>query len=808
MVLNFERDLRQFSEAETLKSSGAQNYLEAWCRANGDIRLTFLSREEWESVMVEKPLIETGENVVVTVPDDLKLWEVFGVVDLIDEVIDVEPEQANKEKSKLKNTINMFRQSALYLRQYVYLIDWAEDEQPAKELAQNLAKEFYGFSRSLLKKRQVTKTYGDIPQVDFVGVTVGSEEEVRVLEKSKYEVETWLIGIDFLRKHYDRLQKKLGRQPTINEVEIERQKMIKTFFKALSRECFDQVDFKNIEEDDAELADISWREYAVVFLGVPDEELSEGEKQEKSKLEANFLQTRAWKKIGPNLLLQLSTTLGIKQIFAKPVSEMEQAIFRRGKNQLIQSLKEAPEQEPEVKDNAVIKLLKQGFGLDVEAKRKLLTEKLQVERLKSELIELRNGSATQEQISEKELSIVDLIQEEVSQYEYDLTSSLPQEVAVREKINCVGAVLISGMLFEAVGIKYLVGAVEGHAINFVVTSDDEIHFRDMRIPEHNCKLGSDQFDVNNLTKLREFVKAGEPDVLHVDSDVDWYIRVSLGSQKFDPNLEIFQGEKGVYSMVMNNFSLFAGELAGYDIFDTEAVTECLESYLDSVPNDWTMTYNLIMRYIDAELTDAAALYLYRLEQMKPDSSNNMIAWTALFLKIDRFDLAIEACRNGLTKNSKNAFLWDLLLDIYSENDEVENYLSTCFQARFNLDFAGFTQKAIDLLVKEERYGDALKQDQLLIDQFPDNTDFWLQHLEHKARVFTNDETIYRQLCDWYWRAGNNEKVWEIVLLAGRHNAGELWMAELLLDYRALVGGESVGAEVDAQQADFDIPALV
>jgi hypothetical protein len=73
---------------------------------------------------------------------------------------------------------------------------------------------------------------------------------------------------------------------------------------------------------------------------------------------------------------------------------------------------------------------------------------------------------------------------------------------------------------------------------------------------------------------------------------------------------------------------------------------------------------------------------------------------------------------------------------------------------------------------------------------------------------SHDEMTYRQLCDWYWRAGNNEKVWDVVLLAGSNNSSEPWMSELLLDYQALVGGESSDAVAEAEQAGFDIPALV
>lgn len=107
MVLNFERDLKQYTEVEAFRSAGAQNYLEAWCRANGGMRLHFLPRPEWEEVMENAPLIQNGENVEVTVPDDLKPWEVLAVVDLVDEVVD-EPEKAKQEKDKLKkNSLNV-----------------------------------------------------------------------------------------------------------------------------------------------------------------------------------------------------------------------------------------------------------------------------------------------------------------------------------------------------------------------------------------------------------------------------------------------------------------------------------------------------------------------------------------------------------------------------------------------------------------------------------------------------------------------------------------------------------------------------
>lgn len=817
MVLSFERDLKQYTGVEAFRSTGAQNYLEAWCRANGGMRLHFLPRPEWEEVMENAPLIQNGENVEVTVPDDLKPWEVLAVVDLVDEVVD-EPEKAKQEKDKLKKTVSMFRRSAIYLRHYIDLIEWSEDEQPAKELAQDLAREFYQFSRSLLRKKRVFRNYNNIPRIDLIGNDINDEDKFRQLEQDKYEVEAWLTGTDFLLRHFSRLQARLGREPTVDEVEVQRQKMLKTFFKSLSRERFDQLDFKNIEEDDMDLADTSWREYSVVFLGVPEDELSEREKQEKSQLEKNFLQTRFWKKVGPNLLLQLSTVLRVKQIFSKPVSEMEKVIFRKGKNNLIQALKEAPGTDPEQQDGAVIDLLKDGFGLNVEEERKLLAEKIEVERLKKELQELKDNGASLEIVSQKELEIVDLIQAEVSQYQYELTASMPAEIAVREQVNCVGAVLVSGMLFDAIGIKYLVGLVKGHTANFVVTTDNQVHFRDMRISAHNCKIDGEQFDETNLAKLNELVELGEPDVINITANKDWYKKISLYNGVPDPRIQIFQPEQGIYSMVMNNFSFVANGSANYGFLDVEVLTTAIENYLDFVPNDALMIGNLAILYIDQGFTEAAALYLYRLEQISPNSSDNMLLWATLFMKIDRFDLAIEACRGGLIINSQNQELWEMLLEIYGENDEVDNYLSTCFQARFNVDFVGFTQKAINLLVKENRYEEALKQDQHLLDQLPDSIDLWVQYLEHRMKVFVNEESTYRQLCDWYWNTQNYQRVWEVVLAAATHNSGAEWMTELLEDYRFFCGQKGIEVSTDIifpnddlsekDEADFDIPALV
>lgn len=732
MAVIFERDLQQFSQAEYLKPESTRSYLETWCYVNGDLRLVFLPRSEWLDKVEAGLLIEDDWGVEqVAVPEDLKLWEMLGLVDLLNDLSVSDRDQFQREHQRLREAVLQFRQTALYLKNYVELIDWSDDEMEAKNLAASIAAQFYQFSRSLLKGKPTGASYEKIPKVDFVGENLTAESEVRALEKTKYEIEGRLMGVDFVRKHYDRLEKRLGRPPSIDEVEAKRQSLFKIFFKALSRDYSEQLDFQNLEIPDPERAEQAWREYSVAFLGVPESELSEAEKRAKINLQADFLQTKPWS-VGPNLLLQLSTVLGMKSLLALPMVEMEQAIFRRGKKQLLHSLR-APQPETEIvsgedKDQAVTRLLDEEFGLNVDRDRQLLAKKLEIERLGTELAELKNKGVPESKIAAKELEIVDLIQAEISQYQYATGLSMPNEVVQIEQVNCVGAVLVSGMLLEAVGIRYLVGGVNNHAVNIILTSDGELHFRDMRITEHNCVLSAEQFGENQLAKIKLFAETGAPAVLRTNAEPNWYRQVSLSQDSYpEPHVEFFQPNEGVYAMIIDNFTLAQPEFLVGSRLDEKSSAAAIENYLNFMPDDSRMIDALIERYLDLNLIEGAILYLHRLEQLTPGRSRNFGRWASLFIKIERPDLAIEACRQGLVINPLRLDFWEVMAEIHQERGEVENQLATYFQARFHLDFAGFTKKAIDLLVGEGRVEEALTQYELLLNEFPDDQSLWQEY---------------------------------------------------------------------------------
>ena len=191
-------------------------------------------------------------------------------------------------------------------------------------------------------------------------------------------------------------------------------------------------------------------------------------KRDSSKEE--WEKSRETKK-GPYYKFQEKVKSQILRVIQTPETELYTAIFRRGKENLISNML-APKG-----DNHMRNFLRKNLGVDLPFLKTKLTDALKLPILKSELEEVRK-TGNKSLISAKELEIAKKVQEKVSSFDYQQKANIPSEMVETSKINCVGAVLLGGLLLEELDIQYLAVDLPLHTSTILVTSDGKWYRQD------------------------------------------------------------------------------------------------------------------------------------------------------------------------------------------------------------------------------------------------------------------------------------------------------------------------------------------
>lgn len=790
MAILIEQHVQPLVEREYLQESGVRDYLDLWCRANDKaLEPIYLNRAEWEEKIFQVGLIDRqASGTRIYLPTDLKLWEMITAVYALDDATFSGTESAKGERAKLKEAINLFRQTAFYLKNLIVATNWDKIEenqtekidqatQSAAQLAKGIATEFYQFGRSMIRRTALSSTFEDIPIVQQ------SQEE-------KFKIEEKLMGAEFVRKRWWRLYDRSGDEPSADQIESAREVYFKSFFKALSRDYLKQLDFSQFERLDQTGLDLAWQEYLAVFLDAAEGELNEEEILEKKALGQKILHHHPWNKSGPVMSLQLATILGLEGFFSLPKLELEKAIFRRGRQKLLVEIVNSNlGREKFIPDDEYQETLDL-IGLDFEQERGRVEEGAGIFKLKRELQEVRESGASIKEISAKELEIVDIIQDNITAIPYLSKSSSPVSIIEQRQINCVGAVLIAGMIFDELGIKYLVGGVESHAVNFVVTSDGEVHFRDMRASRNNVQLSSEHISESDLQKIKLFASFPEDRVLHLMSDPDWYQRIALSKQRVFPHLEIYPAGTGMQAMVENNLVYFIDDEVGENA--NELLSRMIESFIMRVPNDQMMLLRLAVLYQETGKYEDAALVLYRIEQLTPEKKEIYYLWTGLFLALKRPDLAIEAARKAIMLAPNDSFAWENLVIVLEQSGDKARLEAGLFQARTHQDFVKYSLELSAFYENSGNYEQMFKMYEEVIEQIPDDQDIWLDYYQRRVALYPHDEESFREVCRLHWERGNVEAVRFFAEAAVQQNPGVGWAQGLLKEL--------------AKLTSFDIPS--
>ncbi|HEC94321.1 MAG TPA: tetratricopeptide repeat protein [Candidatus Kaiserbacteria bacterium] len=183
------------------------------------------------------------------------------------------PEKQDAGANKIKKLGEVFEKAGTYLDEYIFSFEKNDDD--AKQVAKNIASEFYQYGLSLQHKER---------NADSV-----SEDNRKILSpEDKDQLDEWFLGTDAYKKRIARL----GENPTEEKKEEMRKHLLQVYFKALVREGYKE----------------------------------EGENPWEIKT-------------GPTQRLQDTAREQITRVVETPEREMVSAIFRRGLEKLVTEMK-------------------------------------------------------------------------------------------------------------------------------------------------------------------------------------------------------------------------------------------------------------------------------------------------------------------------------------------------------------------------------------------------------------------------------------------------------------------------------------
>ncbi|MDH5533552.1 MAG: hypothetical protein OEX81_03945 [Candidatus Pacebacteria bacterium] len=773
MVLNYEADIEPIKNRDAFPDEGAKRYFYYWCGVNDKVSPVFISRDEWNKKRTEGRLLENddNDNLIINVPEDLQMWEIFDIIRLIDQDTFKGSVRAKEHREELKKLVDVYRKTGIYLKTYAKEVNWS-DEFEAEKLAVELSTDFYRFSRWAQFRKKRAVIYDQVPQVDI------NDNEIRdSIEKDFRQVEEDLFGQKFVQKRYDRLEKRLGREPTLKEIDAERSRIVKAFFQAMTRTDHAELDFDQPASlEKRAKQDLSWNQYADKYLGKNNTKLEEGEQKEEKELREDFSVEKPWQKFGPFFAFQQATYLGINRQFSQPRQELDRAIARRGKAKLIEALPEAEEPtHPRGLD------LFKKLGFDFSRDKQRLVDKVGVEKHRQRLAELKRLGASKEMIAHKELEIVDVIQKEISKYEYEEWSSLPVDIKGSEEINCVGASLLSSALFEEIGINHLEAGIEAHSVMVIITSDGNAHYRDMRYPRYNVQLSDEQLGEGQLGLVQEFSENTQSNNLRLKVNPNWYRTIKFDQDFIEPYLELFHPSKGLDYGVIDNFLAFLEKDVNSNYESIDTLARVLESQVEIFPNDLNILSSLADVYFDLGDLDRAKLVLYRLNQVTKNSESKFILWGEIFYEEGKFELALESLRNSLIHNPKRREAWGMMIDCLEELGREGALKSTIEQAIIFTGNVVFKKRLIDFYLEKGLDSEALDIYEEIINDYPEDLNLWSDYY----RVLFFEEPTQgncRNVLNVLFNLGYQEDMEEIIKVARRENYDEDWPEDLAREF--------------------------
>lgn len=191
-----------------------QEFFAEWCKVHDNLCPQFLPRKQWEKLDKKQILEKKQDQLILFLPQDLKLWEMMDIIREIDQdTLKRKPEKQNERANQLLELGRKFEKSGLYLANFFP----SDDKSEEAKLAQFLAQQFYSYGCSLQQK---TKKSDALPH------------NISLSEEEMSEVDQRLLG----KQAYEKRLAKLWKTPSKDQLDAMRKGLLTTAFKALRRE--------------------------------------------------------------------------------------------------------------------------------------------------------------------------------------------------------------------------------------------------------------------------------------------------------------------------------------------------------------------------------------------------------------------------------------------------------------------------------------------------------------------------------------------------------------------------------------------
>ncbi|MFA5830803.1 MAG: tetratricopeptide repeat protein [Candidatus Paceibacterota bacterium] len=170
-------------------SVSAQAFLRKWAEINDGMKIQFLDREKWEEKKEKGSFYEKiGEEAVLSLPDNLHLWEMVGIMEEIDrDTFTEKPEKAKEKKEEMEALGKMIANTAKYISERIHGIG------EGKEIAHAMADEFFAYEKLLAHGKK-------------------ESQETELSEEENKEIDRWLLGENIADSRLQTIENKEERE--------------------------------------------------------------------------------------------------------------------------------------------------------------------------------------------------------------------------------------------------------------------------------------------------------------------------------------------------------------------------------------------------------------------------------------------------------------------------------------------------------------------------------------------------------------------------------------------------------------------
>lgn len=339
------------TEIKYFEQPAIQTFFTKWCEINDSITPQFIDRAEWLKRDFLRPDAKGGKTLFL--PKDLELWEMVDVIEKVDkDTYASNPDLAISKREELKTLGEMFKNTGVYIAQRIGSIDHGKD------IAENLAQDFYNYGYALLAGEKPKPT------------TLDEVAQTRLTPDQIDRVDKWLAGDKLYASRRAKAEQLISESPERRDeiIEEERQKTLAQFFGLAQK----AIDSQGIEG------------------------------------EPRSTEVKPWERVTPVKKAFLNKIEGqIQKAVETPKQEFIDAVLRRGLENLVKEMRAniLPED-----DRNRFKELFSLIGVDFIAQQEKLHTVLNIPALKAELEEVRSTSDLRK-IGEKDKRLVKIAEQ-------------------------------------------------------------------------------------------------------------------------------------------------------------------------------------------------------------------------------------------------------------------------------------------------------------------------------------------------------------------------------------------------------------